>query len=74
MVSQLLLGEGEWCELPASSGIFFDVRLKLITTYQYHHDFYFGEETFLKVQYQTPVPVVTIKVLIILSEIMCNTI
>ena len=47
--SQVLLGEGDWGELPGSSGIFYDVRLKLISTYQYHQDFYFGEEKFLKV-------------------------
>ena len=52
MVSQILLGEGDWGELPGSSGIFFDVRFKLVSTYQYHQDFYFSDETFLKVQYQ----------------------
>ena len=47
-----MLGEGDWSELPRNSQIFYDARLKLINTYQYHQDFYFGEETFLKVQYQ----------------------
>lgn len=47
-LEKILLGEGDWGELPRSSGIFYDVRLKLVTTYQYHQDFYFGEETFLK--------------------------
>ena len=50
IVSQILLGEGDWGELPGSSGIFFDVRFKLVSTYQYHQDFYFSEETFLKVK------------------------
>ena len=49
MVPQILLGEGDWSKLPGGSGIVYDVRLKLISTYQYHQDFYFGEEKFLKV-------------------------
>ena len=49
MVPQVLLGEGDWGELPGGSGVFYDVRHKLISTYQYHQDFYFGEENFLKV-------------------------
>ena len=44
-----MLGEGDWSELPRNSQIFYDARLKLINTYQYHQDFYFGDETFLKV-------------------------
>jgi len=49
-LEKVLLGEGDWGELPGSSGIFYDVRLKLISTYQYHQDFYFSEENFLKVK------------------------
>jgi len=47
-LEKVLLGEGDWGELPGGSGVFYDVRLKLISTYQYHQDFYFGEENFLK--------------------------
>ena len=49
--SQVLLKEGEWSELPAGSQIFYDARAKLISTYQYHQDFYFGDEGFLKVSF-----------------------
>jgi len=47
-LEKVLLGEGEWSELPGSSQIFYDARAKLISTYQYHQDFYFGDEGFLK--------------------------
>jgi len=47
-LEKVLLGEGDWSELPRNSQIFYDARLKLINTYQYHQDFYFGDETFLK--------------------------
>ena len=68
IISQILLGEGDWGELPGSSGIFFDVRFKLVSTYQYHQDFYFSDETFLKVSSsnshststRSPVPVLII--------------
>ena len=49
--AQVLLGEEEWSELPGSSQIFYDARAKLISTYQYHQDFYFGDEGFLKVSF-----------------------
>jgi hypothetical protein len=48
-LEKVLLAEGDWSELPRNSQIFYDARLKLINTYQYHQDFYFGDETFLKV-------------------------
>ena len=49
--AQVLLGEEEWSELPGSSQIFYDARAKLISTYQYHQDFYFGDEGFLRVSF-----------------------
>ena len=47
--SQVLLREGEWSSVPPNSQLFYEVRHRLINLYQYHKDFYFSEENYLKV-------------------------
>ena len=51
----MLLGEGDWAKVPASSQLFLDIRHRLIFMYQYHADYYFADtevdQEYLKVEY-----------------------
>jgi len=47
---QILLRGGEWSGVPANSQLFYEVRHRLIYLYQYHKDFYFSEENYLKLK------------------------
>jgi len=45
---KILEREGEWSGVPPGSQIFQDVRHRLINLYQYHKDFYYPQESYLK--------------------------
>jgi len=45
---KILLGEGVWSRIPEHSQLFQDIRYRLIFIYQYHKDFYFADQGFLK--------------------------
>ena len=51
----MLLGEGDWAKVPASSQLFLDIRHRLIFMYQYHADYYFADtevdQEYLKVEF-----------------------
>ena len=61
---QMLLGEGDWAKVPASSQMFMDIRHRLIFMYQYHADYYFADtevdQEYLKVESTKSCTIVTI--------------
>lgn len=49
-LEKVLLREGEWSSVPPNSQLLYEVRHRLINLYQYHKDFYFSEENYLKLK------------------------